>query len=268
MTQLAWMTDIHLNFLIKPYREKFYDSIINSGCDGVIISGDIGEAKTFKLYLREMQKYIDKPIYYVLGNHDYYAGSIKTIRRNLFKAKDENIHWLNKGIIKLSNNTILAGADGWADGRYGNYNKSHVVLNDSIYIKELASAYRKGRDNLLNEMKWYADNDASDLYERINECTPFDRPFNVIIATHVPPFPLSAKYRGEVSDENFLPFYASKVMGDSLLDLADKYPQCQFQVFCGHTHGAAIYQPRDNLIVTTGQAHYNYPQIQKLIDIA
>jgi len=42
--KLAWLTDIHLNFLKKDRRKQFFDSIINSYCDAVLISGDIAEA--------------------------------------------------------------------------------------------------------------------------------------------------------------------------------------------------------------------------------
>jgi hypothetical protein len=42
--KLTWVTDIHLNFIDENEREKFYQEIVNSACDGVLISGDIAEA--------------------------------------------------------------------------------------------------------------------------------------------------------------------------------------------------------------------------------
>ena len=42
--KLAWLTDIHLNFIDEYARQKFYQEIVNAQCDGVLISGDIAEA--------------------------------------------------------------------------------------------------------------------------------------------------------------------------------------------------------------------------------
>lgn len=36
--KLAWLTDIHLNFLDTDDRKKFYQEIMNTGCDGALIS--------------------------------------------------------------------------------------------------------------------------------------------------------------------------------------------------------------------------------------
>ena len=69
--KLAWLTDIHLNFLDANERKHFYQEIINTECDSVLISGDIAEAPSIKNILQELAIFIKKPIYYILGNHDY-----------------------------------------------------------------------------------------------------------------------------------------------------------------------------------------------------
>ncbi len=42
--KLVWLTDIHLNFIDEIARQKFYQEIVNTKCEGVLISGDIAEA--------------------------------------------------------------------------------------------------------------------------------------------------------------------------------------------------------------------------------
>jgi len=74
-------------------------------------------------------------------------------------------------------------------------------------------------------------------------------------------------YRGKVSDNDFLPFYSAKATGDVLLAAAKKNPDIQFQLYCGHTHGQAFYQPLDNLVGKTGKAEYSAPEIQEVIEI-
>lgn len=81
--KLAWLTDVHLNFLDADKHKKFYQEIINTGCDSVLLSGDIAEAPSIKHLLQELSDFIERPIYFVLGNHDYYRGQIDTIRREM-----------------------------------------------------------------------------------------------------------------------------------------------------------------------------------------
>lgn len=74
MVQLGWMTDIHLNFLAMPQIDAWLEIIGGDNPDILVITGDIGEAHTVADYLIRMVKRLDIPIYFVLGNHDYYNG--------------------------------------------------------------------------------------------------------------------------------------------------------------------------------------------------
>ena len=78
--KLAWGTDIHLNFLESADRKIFYQDIVETKPNAVLISGDIAEAPTVSDILEEMAKHIAKPIYFVLGNHDYYQSSVANVR--------------------------------------------------------------------------------------------------------------------------------------------------------------------------------------------
>ncbi|HEX4044704.1 MAG TPA: metallophosphoesterase [Gammaproteobacteria bacterium] len=115
--QYAWLTDIHLNFIDDVARQKFYQEIVNTKCDGVLISGDIAEAPNLVDILNEMAKYINKPIYFVLGNHDYYRGQINEVHDAITALTKEHdkLFWLPAaGMQELANNTFLIGQDGWA----------------------------------------------------------------------------------------------------------------------------------------------------------
>lgn len=80
MTTLTWLTDIHLNFLDYDERTVFYQQIIKASGDAVVITGDICEAQSVAEVLMEMAQAVQKPIYFVLGNHDYYHGSVSQVR--------------------------------------------------------------------------------------------------------------------------------------------------------------------------------------------
>jgi len=70
--KLIWLTDIHLNFLWPELRMDFYRKTIDTSGDKTLISGDIAEATSISTILKKMAEAIKKPIYFVLGNHDYY----------------------------------------------------------------------------------------------------------------------------------------------------------------------------------------------------
>lgn len=265
--KLAWLTDIHLNFLEKEERDSFYQNILQHECDAILISGDIAEAPSLVGILEEMVAYINKPIYFVLGNHDYYRGSIHDVRERMTKLSSTNpqLFWLgSSGIQKLNSSTIILGQDGWADGRLGDYQNSRVVLNDSRLIADLFEASLFGRFKLLEKMQQLADHDSSqleiDLLKAIEQ-----KPQKILISTHVPPFKEACTYEGKRTADEWLPFFSSKASGDVIFRIAERNRKIDFMVLCGHTHGKAVAQILDNLIVKAGAAEYYQPVIQDLI---
>lgn len=266
--KLAWLTDIHLNFIDENTRKKYYQDIVNIQCDGVLISGDIAEAPSLVDLLTEMVKYIKKPIYFILGNHDYYKGKIDEVRdaMKLLSEVNEQLYWLPaSGMQQLGDDTILIGQDGWADGRLGDYQNSSVMLNDSLLIADLLQEQILGRFQLLQKMQQLADTDAMQLQKDL-ELAVNQHPKKIIVLTHIPPFKEACLYMGKIRNDNWLPYLSCKAVGDVLMKIAQKSPQTDFLVLCGHTHNDASYQPLNNLLIRTGKAEYRYPEIQCLIN--
>src|SRR5947208_3548725 len=59
----------------------------------------------------------------------------------------------------------------------------------------------------------------------------------IIVLTHVPPFREACWYEGQISNDDWLPFFTCKAVGDVILDHAERHPKIRFEVYCGHTHG-------------------------------
>ena len=265
--KLIWLTDIHLNFLDSDSRKVFYQTIVQSNGDMILISGDIAEAPSVIALLDEMVQSIQKPIYFVLGNHDYYRGQIDEVREAMVRLtnKKNKLYWLPAvGIKKLNNDTILLGQDGWADGRLGDYANSQVALVDSRLIADLFQAKIMGKFHLLDKMQQLADKDAAALQESILEAIG-ENPKRIVILTHVPPFEEACLYNGKISADDWLPYFSSKATGDVLISAAKENKHIQFLVLCGHTHGEANYQALGNLLVRVGKAEYSHPQIQNVL---
>jgi hypothetical protein len=90
---------------------------------------------------------------------------------------------------------------------------------------------------------------------------------DIIAVTHVPPFREAAWYRGRTSAEDFLPYFASKIVGDAMQRVMQAHPKSNLLVLCGHTHGGGEVQVADNLRVLTGEAEYGKPAIQRVLDV-
>ncbi len=115
-------------------------------------------------------------------------------------------------------------------------------------------------------MQEIADSDAIKLESDLSKAIK-NHPKKIIVLTHVPPFREACLYQGEVSGDDWLPFFSSKVMGDLLFKYAGNNPSINFLVLCGHTHSKTCYQPLNNLIVKVGGADYHHPEVQELIYI-
>ena len=101
--RLAWVTDIHLNFLTTTGRRRFLESI-HDQADALIITGDIAESTSLGEIFRQMTTVLDMPIYFVLGNHDFYEGSVAGTRSAVAEmiSGSENLVYLSQaGMVEL-----------------------------------------------------------------------------------------------------------------------------------------------------------------------
>ena len=88
----------------------------------------------------------------------------------------------------------------------------------------------------------------------------------VIVATHVPPFREASWYNGENSTAPWLPYFCCRAVGDVLLDVAERYPDREVSVYCGHCHGTGEVRVRANLHVRTGGAEPCSSQVQGTVE--
>jgi hypothetical protein len=177
------------------------------------------------------------------------------------------LFWLPaSGMQKLNNDTFLIGQDGWADGRLGDYQNSRVMLNDSRMIADLFQEKILGKYQLLEKMRQLADADAMELKNDLEQAVK-ENPKKIIVLTHVPPFKEACMHMRKISDDDWLPYFSCKIIGNILLEVANKYSEINFLVLCGHTHSEANYQALPNLMVKAGNAEYGQPVMQELITL-
>jgi predicted MPP superfamily phosphohydrolase len=264
--RVAWATDLHLNLVSDDDVRKFRREVSRSNPAALLVAGDIAEARNLERYLLLLGGTIGVPIYFVLGNHDFYGGRIGLVReavRTLTRKDAARFNWLPASrVVKLTEKTCLVGIDGWGDARVGNYRISPVELPDWQQIDDLKFLDRQAR---LNKLRALGDEASSYLREVLPEALEkFDR---VLVLTHVPPFRQACFYQGGISDEDWLPWMCCQATGDALSAMAEKYPEKQITVLCGHTHGGGVAQIRSNLVVQSGAVELGKPAVQSLIEV-
>jgi predicted MPP superfamily phosphohydrolase len=250
LKRIAWTTDIHLDFVADSNRiEQLCQSIVEVNPDVVLIGGDIAVAATIEKSLLMLANCLRRPIYFVLGNHDFYKGSIAGVRAKIAQLAERAslLHWLsNSGVIELTPQTGLIGHDGWADGRLGNRIRSEVMLNDYFLIQEFIGLAPIRRFAKLSEL---GDEAARYLKRQLRSAvTRFP---NLILLTHVPPFKEACWFEGQISDDDFLPHFTCSAVGEVLVPIMRAHPECQLTVLCGHTHGQGETIILPNLLVKT-----------------
>jgi len=266
MPRLAWATDIHLEFCSTTRIEQFAAEVRATSPDALLLAGDNATAPSLATALTLLERLLPCPIWFVLGNHDFYKGSLAAVRAEIAArtADSPSLRWLpSAGVIRVGETTAVLGVDGWADARCGDYSGSTVRLNDFRLILELRGLDTATRFNRLNTL----GNQEADLLRHLLTHA-VDRYRRIVVVTHVPPFAEAAWHEGQPSAPAWAPFFACKATGVVLLDFAERRADREFVVLCGHTHGAGEYAPLPNLRVTTGGAEYGEPRVQGVMDVA
>mgnify|MGYP002640623583 CR=1 FL=1 len=263
MKRIAWLTDIHLEFVSIETALAFINQIAALSPDMLLIGGDTGTARNLDFFLRTFDERIQCSTLFVLGNHDFYHGSLERIHglADEVSASSQWLRWLTaQGIIEITNSTCVLGHESWADGRLGNGMNSQVELNDYYLIDEFIGLSRQERYQKMGDL----GDQAAEYLRRLlpQACAAYQ---NILLLTHVPPFRETCWHEGSISDDEFLPHFTCKAVGDTLKEIMLQNPNAYLTVLCGHTHGHGEVDILPNLHVKTGGATYGKPGIQEIM---
>lgn len=241
----TWLTDIHLNFMRPLALQAFYDRVRGEQPDLLLVTGDIGESDSVARFVGELAQIA--PLYFVLGNHDYYRSSVATVRAAMQRLAAPT-RWLPAlDPVRLTERIVLLGVDGWGDARCGDL-ESKVELSDWLRIED----FRRCRDDRAARialLQRLGANEARALRDKLARAPASDE---LLVLTHVPPFPEACIYDGAPSEPAWLPWFTCVATGDVLVEHARAHPDTRVLVLCGHSHGAGTFQPLPNLEVHTG----------------
>jgi predicted MPP superfamily phosphohydrolase len=265
MSRVVWMTDLHLNFPPQHAVEAFVAQVAALEPSAALIGGDLAESPDCLEYLRMLGERLDCPIYFVLGNHDFYFSSIARVRasvREFCRHRSDCVYLSESEPVELSAGVGLVGHDGWADARLGDYARSLVQMHDHRLIEELAHTNKMGRWPIL----WHLGDEAANHIRRVLP-RALQRWRRVVLLTHVPPLHEACWYGGRLSDDQWAPHFTCKAMGDAILEIMPHWPESQLTVLCGHTHGYGECRPLANVQIYTAGAEYGRPEVAQVLEL-
>ena len=261
----TWLTDIHLNFMRPLALRAFYERVAKEQPQVLLVTGDIGEGDSVARFVGELAAIA--PIYFVLGNHDYYRSSIAAVRAEVQRL-DDRATWLPAlDPLQLSPRTVMLGVDGWGDARCGDL-ASTVELSDWKLIDDFKRC-RTDRTARIELLQRLGSNEARALADLLGRAAPSAE---LLVLTHVPPCPEACIYAGEPSEPGWLPWFTCVATGDVLAAHARAHPDMKITVLCGHSHGVGVCHPEPNLEIRTGGwpagvEGYGNPIVQATFDV-
>ena len=274
---LAWATDIHLDMTGDLFKRLKKLSEESKSCDGLLLTGDISVSSLLLQHLSLIESHFEKPIYFVLGNHDFYGSSIGSVRRRVIDhcmSSSYLKYMTSMPFVKLEEGTYLIGHDNWYDAQNGNPHNAELLMNDWIQIQDFNSALRGSfggrvldKGVIINVAQKLAQQAANHVANSIKAVVKSAD--HIVVMTHVPPFKESfnATKQGVDSVMNILPWYTSKIMGDTIISAARTYPHIKFTVLSGHAHSHYDDDLMNNLNVKVGRAIYGNPQLANSLTI-
>ena len=264
--KLLWLTDLHLDWVNIASRRQFYARLTNTAFDTVVITGDIATAACLPSELLDLGRACaPRPVYFVLGNHDFYGSTLAEVDRTVAEVcvQQPNLVHLGQGeVIPLSATAALIGHRGWADGLAGRGDRTDVKCKDIRHIADLKLDSTK---EVFAKLAALGKESAAYFQGVLPEALKgFER---IWVATHVPPFEGVATFDGQPCGSRYLPHYCNVAGGQAIQEAVAFFRKKRVTVLCGHTHDRTGLRVSPNTAVLTGGAKRGQPEIQRVFDL-
>lgn len=259
-SKYLWYSDTHLNFTFPWTKYSFVEKILSEKPVGLILTGDIACGISLKSILTFLARKLDEiPIYFVLGNHDYYGTSFEYVKNTVksLYIKYKNLIYLeNNDIIELNSNAGMIGADGWYDARLGNpiytiYNFDWIMIDDFRNLKN--------HQLQLELCRQLADNSASRIKSLLEKA--LEKYQTIYILNHVPAWPEATRGLGSITEEFWLPYNVNSAMGKVIEETMKDRGNQNVVVLAGHTHIPTLLNVSHNIeCIVQGGKYLGVPQ--------
>jgi len=190
------LSDLHLEF--APFQPNNVDA------DVVVAAGDIHTGANGIQWL--LQTFRDKPVLYVLGNHEFYGQKVQKLIANIKEiAQGTNVHVLDNDQVEIGN-VVFLGATLWTDFR---------LLGDPVVSGAIAQAGMNDfrRIRMLPNYRRFQPKDARAAHAKslqwLAKQVESERGKQFVVVTHHAPSPRSIP--GRFDGDPLNPAFASRL---------------------------------------------------------
>lgn len=264
--QLGWLSDLHLDRADDNALDVFRDELAGIAYDALVITGDIATSRNLEQSLEMIASASRRPVYVILGNHEFEGGSISAVRDTVstLTRRVRNLQYLgDAGIVALNASTAMIGFDGWADTRAGFVGDPGFPRRPGMRIGDFDDLPFRER---IIKMRSLGRESAEMLRASLPHALSHFH--HVIIATHVPPFPSLACYDNKPCCPGRMAAFVNLSVGLALIGIARQFPNRRITVLAGHTHHRAEQQITPNLMARVAAAKPGMPTFEDVINLS
>lgn len=234
-------------------KRRFIDRITSMNADGLIITGDVSNGLWLESDLRYLAEHHPKPIYFVLGNHDYYWRYMGSVQNDVARLCKEysNLVWLtNNDPQALAPGVSLVGHEGWFDANCGDRDMTWWAFDRLLNF----DFWRIG-DHVDQIYQWrqMAIASADSIEKKIEKA--LENSQLVYVATHFPPWKEASRAEGKLLEKLWYAYNTNVELGVRLEKIAEK-TSSQIIVLAGHTHMACNLSVTKNLTCRVAPSSY------------
>lgn len=194
--RLHILSDVHLE--LAPFAAAAVEA------DVVVLAGDVHQGYDGLQWIRA--SFPDKPVVYVLGNHEFYGHTLPSLTRGLqAQSSGTNVHVLENSCVRVDD-VIFLGATLWTDLELnGNVEESEAVaFNWMTDYQVIYTEPKRWRLHTSHTRRIHAES-VRWLREQLDAC----QSDKIVIVTHHAPSPQSIPPRFAGSRLN--PAFASNL---------------------------------------------------------
>lgn len=264
--ELAVLADLHLDRAADDAKKRLWAKLASIQYDAALIIGDISVAAQLQQHLGLISKACwPRPVYFLLGNHDYFDGSFAGVDRLVAETCQHlrNLIPLGGGeIISLTPDTALVAHRGWYDGQAGAGARTWVDTPDRHRINDFKGLSRPEFFAKIKDL----GRESARYFRRVLPLA-LSQYHTVLLASHVPPFWQGIRHGGASCDWHHQPYFSNMAAGNVIASIARYFPNRRIVVHAAHTHCPVHVRLSANLEIHVAGSQPGFPALQGVVQI-